>query len=78
MKRISFNDYDAFHIYELMLEHFCGSCVECERLKNRLEKFIGKKAVKAAIKIIKKNGYCNKLKKRPGVVSRRKTGKNKA
>ena len=66
-KRISFHKHDAHHLYELALEHFCteasgGNCYSCNQIKTRLEKFLGKKDVKHITKIIKKNGYCNKLK----------------
>jgi len=66
-KRISFDEYGAGHLYELALEHFCdepgGGCGECTKIKGRLEKFLGEKEVKAITRTIKKNGYCNKLKK---------------
>ena len=66
-KRISFEKHFAHHIYELSLEHFCTEasgehCYTCNRIKTRLEKFLGKEAVKHITRIIKKNGYCNKLK----------------
>lgn len=63
MKRISFNENDAGHLYELALEHFQPKCYTCNKIKGRLEKFIGKKEVDDKTKIIKRNGYCNKLKK---------------
>ncbi len=64
MKRISFDAHDATHLYELSLEHFClgeANCYTCEKLKKRLEAFIGEKETKAVTRTIKKNGYCNKL-----------------
>lgn len=63
-KRITFDENYAAHLYELALEHFCvGSidCGTCAVIKSRLEKFIGKKEVLSITRIIKKNGYCNKL-----------------
>ena len=67
MKRISFDENSAGHLYELALEHFCaepnGGCATCTRIKERLEEFLGEKEVKAITKVIIKNGYCNKLQK---------------
>ena len=60
-KRITLNEFEASHLYELALEHFCVNnewCFGCEKIKKRLEKFIGDKDVKEITKIIKKNGYC--------------------
>lgn len=66
MKRISFDEDSAGHLYELALEHFCveenAGCHTCTKIKERLEKFIGEKEVKAITRTIKNNGYCNKLK----------------
>lgn len=65
-KRISFDEHHAEHLYELALEHFCtrdSNCHTCETIQKRLEKFIGPDCVKETIKLIKANGYCNKLKK---------------
>lgn len=61
--RISFSRYDAAHLYELAVEHFCvskeeGACAVCLVLKERLEKFIGEKEVKHIRRQIKKHGYC--------------------
>ena len=65
--RLSFSSYDVMHLYELALEHFCvekeGDCSTCTHLKKRIEKFLGPDIVKNVTKTIKKNGYCNKLKK---------------
>jgi len=66
IKRISFRPEDASHLYELALEHFCDGdhgCSTCSRIKERLEKFIGPEEVKGVTRTIKRNGYCNKLKK---------------
>ena len=57
-KRISFSQYDCDHLYELAYSHFCFGCAECDHLKARLEKFIGKKEVAALKKILKKHPYC--------------------
>lgn len=68
-KRISFDFYRAAHLYELSLEHFCvgkkGNCFTCENVKERLEKFLGKKDVEYTKRLLRKRGYCNKLKKSP-------------
>lgn len=64
MSRISFDKYQAGHLYELSLEHMClhsESCFLCGTLKKRLEKFLGIKEVRYVKKLLKKNGYCNKL-----------------
>lgn len=68
-KRITFDQHDAAHLYELALEHFCveastGDCHTCHNLKDRLEKFIGPSEVLAVHQTIRKNGYCNRLKRR--------------
>ena len=57
--RISFNESDAEHLYELSSEHFVDGCYHCEKLKKRLEKFIGKKTVRHTKRILKRNGYCD-------------------
>lgn len=66
-KRISFDWNHTAHIYEMILEHLCDNelCGTCESLQKRFRKFLGKKEVDAITKLIKKNGYCNKLKKSP-------------
>jgi len=60
MPRISFNEHDIAHLYELALEHFCveEECWQCLNIKKRIEKFIGVKEVNRIKRIIKKNGYC--------------------
>jgi hypothetical protein len=57
-KRISFDHNHACHLYELALEHFVDGCSECRNLKERLEKFMGKKDVRYYKKVVKENGYC--------------------
>jgi len=62
-RRISFSAYDAAHLYELALEHFCvskeeGVCAVCFTLKKRLEKFVGKKEVRRIRQQTKKHRYC--------------------
>ena len=56
MKRISFNAYDAGHLYELSLQNFQDGCFECEKIKKRLEDFLGKEA-KRIKKQVKKHPY---------------------
>jgi hypothetical protein len=56
-KRISFTKYYAGHLYELMLENFEPKCYECNRIKTRLEKFIGKDEVAFEKRIVKKHPY---------------------
>jgi len=61
--RISFGQYDAAHLYDLALEHFCvskkeGVCTMCANLKKRLEKYIGTKEAARIRRQIKKHGYC--------------------
>ena len=61
-RRISFSQYDAAHLYDLALEHFCvskeeGVCHVCVNLKNRLEKFIGEEEVKYIRKQNKRHPY---------------------
>lgn len=60
--RISFSDYDATHLYELALEHFCvsekeGVCHVCLSIKTRLEKMIGKKEVARVKRNVKLHPY---------------------
>jgi len=62
-KRISFQETDASSIYELAVEHFQPECFHCADLKKRLEKFLGLKEVNRIKRLIRKNGYCNKLAK---------------
>lgn len=61
-RRISFNERQAQHLYELALEHFCSgagsSCWECDSIRKKLEKFLGEKEVRWTKRIIKKNPYC--------------------
>lgn len=57
-KRISFSQQDAQHLYELSLEHFQEGCNECNKLKSRLETFIGPAEVRSTKRSVKKNGYC--------------------
>ena len=64
-KRISFGFYEAAHLYELAMEHMCKhweNCGTCSHLQARLDKYLGKKEVAAIKKLLRKNGYCNKLK----------------
>jgi hypothetical protein len=63
--RISFDRYFMAHLYEMSLEHMCDvrECATCEYLQKRIEKYLGKKEVNAIKRILRKNGYCNKLKK---------------
>src|SRR3989344_2965906 len=61
-RRISFSTYDAAHLYELALEHFCiskdeGVCHVCLAVKIRLEKHIGKKEVDRIRRQTKKYPY---------------------
>ena len=57
-KRISLYDYDCEHLYELSLQHFQKECGECQRIKKKVEKFIGKKEVAWVKRIIKNHPYC--------------------
>jgi len=56
-KYIKLNEYQASHIYELAYENFQTGCYGCNRLQQRLEKFIGDKEVKAIKRTIKKCPY---------------------
>lgn len=57
-KRISFTEQDSEHLYELSLEHFQEGCFVCDKIKKRLEDFIGKKRVQQTKNNVRKNGYC--------------------
>ena len=70
-KRISFNEYDAGHMYEwcrfyweddfLRYPDFrkgvdrFGNCPQCRQIGKRLEKFIGKKEVKFVEGLVKEH-----------------------
>ena len=56
--RISFTQQDLGHLFELSLEHFQEGCFWCDKLKKRMEDFIGEKDVKRIKKSVHKNGYC--------------------
>ena len=56
-KRISFGEYDTEHIYDLALGNFQGGCWLCDRIKKRIEKFLGKKTVKFVKRNNKKHPY---------------------
>jgi len=68
-KRISFDEYDAVHIYEYLRfyweEEFLedpewkklgkfGGCPQCENIGKRLEKFIGEEEIKEVEKYLRK------------------------
>jgi len=57
MKRISFNEFGAAHLYELSLQNFQPKCYECKMLKKRLENFIDKKEVTRIKRAVKKCPY---------------------
>ena len=64
--RISFSEYDAIHLYELALEHFCvseegGVCHVFLSIKTRLEKMIGKKEVARVKCNVKLHPYNSKV-----------------
>ena len=52
--RISFNKEDAEELYELSLKNFQKDCHRCNKIKKRLEAFIGEKAIRR-IKLIIRN-----------------------
>ena len=57
MKRISFNSYNAEHLYDLALDNFQKDCVECQVIKKRVERFLGDKMVRRIKKQNKKHPY---------------------
>lgn len=65
IRRISFDEYYAGHIYEMILEHLCvdfrGNCGTCEYIDKRFRKFLGTKETNYIIRLLKRNGYCNRL-----------------
>ena len=56
-KRITFDKYDAEHLYELALQCFQKECFVCKKLKKRLEVFIGQKRVRNIKRTVKKHPY---------------------
>ena len=65
MKRISFDEHHAAHLFEMAMEHMCEMklCGTCSHLYKRLSKFVGKTKTAHIRKILRENGYCNKLAK---------------
>ena len=57
-KRISFTEHYATHIYELCLRHFQRNCGSCGTIKERLEKFMGRKSVNWVKRQVKRRPYC--------------------
>jgi hypothetical protein len=45
-KRISFSKYDIEHLYNMAYENFEKDCIECQSMKKRIEKFLGKRIIK--------------------------------
>ena len=62
-KYLKLDERQAQHCLELMLEHFCVGCSECDTTKAKLEKFIGKTEVRWTKNVIKKNPYCTGINK---------------
>ena len=58
-KRISFNESDAAHLYELAYSHF-QDCYQCQMIKQRLEQFIGTSEINFVKKQLKKHPYDKK------------------
>lgn len=56
-QRITFSRYDMEHLYDLAFENFQDECVECQRLKRRVEKFLGQRIVKTIKRNNKKFPY---------------------
>ena len=65
-KRISFDEDDMAHLYEMALEHLCHpethKCFTCEKLRKRIQTFLGDKTSQRIYRVLKRNGYCNRLK----------------
>ena len=59
-KRISLSLYDAEHAYELALENYQEGCCMCDKIKGRLEKFIGPKRVRYIKNVVRMNPYNEK------------------
>jgi hypothetical protein len=57
MNRISFNQEDASHLYELAYQNFQEGCYLCDKNKKRLESFIGTRISKSIRNTLKKNPY---------------------
>ena len=59
-KRISFNECAAEDIYEWLVMYWkgdlkCGGCYSCQKLRKRLQKFIGPKAAKRVRKDVREH-----------------------
>jgi hypothetical protein len=61
MKRISFSEYDASHLYDLALQNFQEDCVLCNQLKERLTTIIGKDEVRRIKTQQNKHPYLKKV-----------------
>lgn len=61
MRRISFNDVDAAHLYELLLMYWrtdpveLGGCPQCQHIGFRLQRFIGAETAKAVEQLVDEN-----------------------
>ncbi|MFZ3055026.1 MAG: hypothetical protein WA091_03560 [Minisyncoccales bacterium] len=60
MKRISFNEYNMEHLYDLALGNFQKDCIECHIIKKRIEKFLGDKTIRIIKKQNKKYPYVSR------------------
>ena len=56
-KRTTLNFHDTCHLYELSYENFQEGCLECEKLRKKLETLIGETDVKIIKKKLKKYPY---------------------
>lgn len=60
MKRISFNEQDAVHIYEWFVgleNEVLKRCFQCATISKRLRKFVGKKNTAWVRRIVRENPY---------------------
>jgi len=57
MKRITLNEHDANHLYELSLSNFQPKCGQCDVTRKKLEKFLGEKEVLRIKRIVNKHPY---------------------
>lgn len=56
-KRLSLSYNEVCEVYEKTLDRYVKNCCTCEKLKAKIEKFIGPAEVKRLKRIVKKNPY---------------------
>lgn len=61
--RVTFNQEEAIHLYELALEHFVDGCPQCNKVKEKLIKCIGKYNAGWVRECVDEFSYCETIMK---------------